>query len=223
MRNLREGREGSHYRKTVLSDVAYGMFEKTIMGIDLAGSEKRDSGIAVLSGMEFLFIGIVHSDDEVMGIAARFMPSLIAIDAPLTLPIGRKSIDERSDVHFRECDLQLRKRGIRFFPITIGPMRMLTKRGMGLKDKLGKRNIKAIEVFPGASYDMLGIKRKEKKEIVEEFTRGGYKFEKRDYTQDELDGMMCAITGNMVVGGGATALGGEDGTIYIPHRRAKLL
>jgi predicted nuclease with RNAse H fold len=39
----------------------------------------------------------------------------IYIDAPLTLPHGRNSLEVRNEHHFRECDLLLRKRGIKFF------------------------------------------------------------------------------------------------------------
>jgi len=63
-------------------------------------------------------------------------PDLIAIDAPLNLPPGRKSLDDKNGEHFRPCDRELQKRGIRFFPITLGPMRSLTQRGIDLKKKI---------------------------------------------------------------------------------------
>ena len=81
------------------------------------------------------------------------------------MPKGRKSIDKRDGNHFRECDIKLRKEGIRFFPITLGPMRKLTKRGMKLKRKLEKMGVGVFEGFPGASYDRLGVPRKDRKKI----------------------------------------------------------
>ena len=102
-----------------------------VVGIDLAGSEKRDTGFCLLD-VETLEaeVCILHSDGEILEASVSSRPLVVAVDAPLSIPRGRRSIDERSPVHFRECDLQLRRLGIRFFPITLGPMRMLTKRGM---------------------------------------------------------------------------------------------
>jgi len=58
---------------------------------------------------------------------------IVAIDAPLSLPTGRKSIEQKTGVHLRECDKELLKRGIKFFPVTLGPMRKLTSRGITLR------------------------------------------------------------------------------------------
>ena len=53
------------------------------------------------------------------------------------------------------------KRGIRFFPITLGPMRMLTTRGIGLMKALTRRGYAVIEIYPGAAQDIFGIPRKQ--------------------------------------------------------------
>ncbi|MGC8924261.1 MAG: DUF429 domain-containing protein [Candidatus Micrarchaeia archaeon] len=189
---------------------------KNILGIDLAGSNRRDTGVSTLCGKKFVYIGKVKTDDEIMNIIKKFRPVLVAVDAPLTLPKGRKDIDDKNGVHFRECDLELRRLGIRFFPITIGPMRMLVKRGIRLKKIIEKLGIRVVEVFPGASYDIFGIDRKNREKIVLRFRKMRYVFDKRKYTQDELDGMCCAITGQMVLSKKAKALKGIDGTIFIP-------
>lgn len=187
-----------------------------ILGIDLAGSEKRNTGYCILrdDGAKF---GILRSDKEIVSLVEKEKPAIVAIDAPLSLPEGRKRIEEKNETHFRECDVMLRKMGIKFFPITIGPMRMLTKRGMGLEKKIGRidKKIKIIEVFPGATYDVYGVGRKNKKEI----TRWAKKFGldvRNAKTQDELDAVACAITGKLYSQGKAILLDGKDGAIAIP-------
>ncbi|MEM4332462.1 MAG: DUF429 domain-containing protein [Candidatus Micrarchaeia archaeon] len=194
----------------------------TIIGIDLAGSEKRDSGLAIMRKNVFIHVGIVHTDNEILKIIKEAKPKLVAIDAPLTLPKGRKSINQKNDVHFRECDIQLRERGIRFFPITLGPMRMLTKRGIKLKKQIEKQRRRVIEVFPGASYDIWNVERKNKGKILGLFKKMGFKFVKRVYTQDEIDAMCCAITGLFALKKKATSLNGKDGCIFIPKLFSKV-
>jgi hypothetical protein len=59
----------------------------------------------------------------------------------LCLPPGRKSIEERTSVYLRESDRQLLKRGIKLFPITLGPMRKLTVRWHALEGKTRGRKL----------------------------------------------------------------------------------
>ncbi len=187
-----------------------------VLGIDLAGSVRRDTGAAVLAGKKFLHVSIVHSDEEIVSLAEKYKPLLVAIDAPLTLPQGRKTIEHNNGVHFRKCDLAMRKAGIRFFPVTLGPMRSLTKRGMRLRAMLAKKGARAIETFPGAAYDIFGVPRKDKKRIALFYRNGGFGFEGREYTQDELDAMCCALVASLVLRKKARKFGGNDGEIWVP-------
>jgi len=194
-----------------------------VAGIDLAGSPKRDTGYCLMDGNRANAL-ILHEDKEIIDRLVVDMPGLIAIDAPLSLPKGRKSIEERDKNHFRSCDLELRRLGIRFFPITIGPMRMLTKRGIGLKDKINKvlPKSRVIEVFPGATYDILGAKRKNRRSIISLFKKNNIRFPKHpdSLSQDELDGIACALTGKLYLEKKAHMIGVEgkngDGQIAIP-------
>jgi len=189
-----------------------------VAGIDLAGSEKRDTGYCFLKGRPAK-VSILHSDEEILASLMADTPDIVAIDAPLSLPKGRKSIDERDSHHFRKCDLALRKLGIRFFPITLGPMRMLTKRGMALKNKIRKLlpKARAIEVYPGAAYDLLGTERKDKKAIRSLFRKSGIALPKRALSQDELDGVCCALVGSLYAERKAKGIGdAREGFIIIP-------
>jgi hypothetical protein len=104
----------------------------------------------------------MYTDAQILERIRGIKPALVPIDAPLSLPPGRKSLEERTGVHFRECDRELLRRHIKFFPITLGPMRKLTMRGINLKRVLQAEGIIAVEAYPGGAQDILGIPRKQK-------------------------------------------------------------
>ncbi|MGD0995199.1 MAG: DUF429 domain-containing protein [Candidatus Bathyarchaeia archaeon] len=93
----------------------------TIVGLDLAGVESRPTGFCILADMK-AETSLVYTDEETLKKIRESNPRVVAIDAPLSLPPGRKSLEERTDAHLRECDRELLKRGIRFFPVTLGPL-----------------------------------------------------------------------------------------------------
>jgi predicted nuclease with RNAse H fold len=146
-------------------------------------------------------------------------PDLVAIDAPLNLPPGRRTIEDRNGEHFRPCDRELLKRGIRFFPITLGPMRSLTTRGIALKRKLVRRGFKVIEMFPGAAQDVWRIARKQ--EGLGKLQRGlnklGLRGLDRKMNGDELDAVTGALVGRLFLEGKAEVMGNfKEGAIIVP-------
>lgn len=195
----------------------------SIVGIDLAGSEKRNTGVCYLEN-HILKTTILKKDQDILNLVVSLKPELLCVDAPLSIPAGRKNLEDRSGEHLRECDKLLLKMGIKFFPVTLGPMRMLTKRGIKLKNKLEKmiKDIEIIEVFPGGFYDILNLQRKNKKQIVDYynvlFQEFGWKIEKIDLSQDELDSIACFLTGIFYLSGEAFVLEGKDGKIVLPKK-----
>ena len=99
--------------------------QKKVVGIDLAGSEKRSTGMCVLKG-NHVRVSVAHTDDEILEAVGGDVQA-VAIDAPLSLPKGRCCLRDEcpcaGQAHFRVCDLELRRMKIKFFPITLGPMR----------------------------------------------------------------------------------------------------
>ncbi|NHV98214.1 MAG: DUF429 domain-containing protein [Thaumarchaeota archaeon] len=193
-------------------------------GIDLAGVETRPSGFAVLN--EFLSVEtmILHTDVEIMMEVSRFNPAVVAIDAPLSLPRGRVSLEVRSSVHLRNCDRELLRRGIKFFPVTLGPMRMLTERGIRLKKMLDSSGFKVIEVYPGGAQDILKIPRKS--HGVEKLRKGLARLKIRGLekveTHHELDAVTAALVAKMFYEGDYEAYGDPDeGLIVMPRRRGR--
>jgi predicted nuclease with RNAse H fold len=192
----------------------------SIIGLDSAGIEDRPTGFCVLTNMK-VNTCIVFADKEILQRIDWIKPPLIAIDAPLCLPPGRKSIEERTNVHLRECDRELLKIGIKLFPITLGPMRKLTIRGIALKESLEGKKLRVIEAYPGGAQDVLGIPRKQKgldklRAGLEKLGIEGLNSQMSDH---ELDAVTCAYVGKLLLEGKAIKHGAVGQEIVLPKDR----
>ncbi len=187
------------------------------VGIDLAGSDKRPTGFCVMNEKLEVKTYVLYKDKEIIKEVKKVKPKVIGIDAPLSLPLGRKSLEINNGIHFRECDKELRKLKIKFFPITLGPMRSLTKRGIKLKKKL--KDFKVIEVYPGGAQDVLKIPRKSKglKKLSRGLKKLGIKGIRNNSTGDELDAITAAYVAKLYYDNNYTALGNpKEGLIIMP-------
>lgn len=110
--------------------------KKAVAGIDLAGSERKWTGICIFS--KSVFITRLKSDDEIIAMLKRYKPVVVAIDAPLTFT-GKP---------FRKCDRKLMREGVRMLPLTLPGMRELAKRSIRLKNALEKIGCNVIETYP---------------------------------------------------------------------------
>lgn len=187
-----------------------------VAGIDLAGSPRRPTGLCVLRDLK-AETSVAFSDDDILNVIREMRPALVPIDAPLSLPKGRRTIHDRSGEHFRECDRALLRRGIRFFPITLGPMRMLTERGLALKSRLAAIGYQSVECYPGAAQDLWGIPRQHKDRLglLNGLRKLGLRGLKKTTTSDELDAATAALVGRWFLSGQGLMLGGKRG-ILIP-------
>ncbi|MFO0701232.1 MAG: DUF429 domain-containing protein [Nitrospira sp.] len=187
-----------------------------ILGIDLAGSPKRPTGVCVLRDLK-AETHLVFSDEEILNFIDEARPLLIPIDAPLSLPAGRRTVHDRSGEHLRDCDRELQRRGIRFFPITLGPMRMLTERGLALKHQLTAMGYQAVECYPGAAQDLWGLPRQHQDRLglLNGLRKLGLRGLKKSATSDELDAATAALVGRWFLLGHGLMLGGDSG-ILIP-------
>jgi len=190
--------------------------QPVIVGIDLAGSPRRPTGLCLLVGTRAV-TSVAFGDDEILDVVKEARPAIVPIDAPLSLPPGRRSIHSRTGEHLRLCDRELLRRKIRFFPITLGPMRMLTARGLSLKRRLVKMGYRPIECYPGAAQDLWGLPRQHKSlsGLLAGLRKLGLKGLKKTATSDELDAATAAMVGRWFLSGRGTMLGGERG-ILIP-------
>lgn len=192
----------------------------SIIGLDLAGVENRPTGFCVLNKMK-VNTCIVFTDEQILQSIDLIGPRLVAIDAPLCLPPGRKSIEERTNVHLRECDRELLKIGIKLFPITLGPMRKLTARGIALKKILEGKKLKVIEAYPGGAQDILGIPRKQKglDKLRAGLEKLGLEGLNNQMSDHELDAVTCAYVGKLLLEDKAIRHGAVGQEIVLPKDR----
>lgn len=204
--------------------IELGSRYKKVVGIDLAGSERRPTGICILEGRK-ASAWVVHTDREILE-AVGENTQVVAIDAPLSLPRERCCLRDdcpcAGRAHFRACDLELRRMKIKFFPITLGPMRQLTLRGLALKGKLEKRGLRVFETYPGAAQDIWGIPRQKDpqglKEGLKRFKLKG-NWSRRGVTRDELDALTCALVARENLRRNTITIGDpEEGLMILPNR-----
>ena len=189
----------------------------SIVGLDLAGVETRPTGFCKLVVMD-TETSLVYTDEEILSKIRQICPRVVAIDAPLSLPPGRKTLEERNSVHLRECDRELLKRGIKFFPLTLGPMRKLTARGISLRRILEDEQFIVIEAYPGGAQDILEIRRKQQgldklKVGLEHLGINGLNSQMSDH---ELDAVTCAYVGKLFLEGEAVVYGKAADGIVMP-------
>lgn len=187
-----------------------------IIGIDLAGDEKHQTGFALLDEGSNLNTKtkVLISDSEIIEETLK-NKGLITIDAPLGLPKGRCCLAYNCKCnkygYSREAEKQLRKIGIRVFPCGFAGMRKLTLRGIKLRNYFEEKDRKVIETYPGSAQDFLRIPRKGKnpeflqKALIKYGFRGDVK--KKDITDHELDAITSAFVGKLYKEGKTIAFG----------------
>jgi predicted nuclease with RNAse H fold len=110
---------------------------------------------------------------------------------------------------------------IKFFPITLGPMRKLTVRGMALKNQLEAKGLRVFETYPGAAQDIWSIPRQKdlaglKRGLRQFKLRGNWS--RPNVTKDELDALTCAIVAREESRGNAIVIGDpEEGLMILPY------
>lgn len=178
-------------------------------GIDLTGSENRASGIALLDGYKVEFTKLIHDDDKIVDEVVISHPDIVSIDSPLSLPENPKKI-------YRDCELELKRRGVGVYWCLLPSMERLTRRGIGLANLLQHHFcLKVIESYPGAAQDILGIPRKRKgidvlAAALSDFGIVG----DLSVSHDELDAITAAIVGIYYLQGNYEALG----TMILPKK-----
>jgi uncharacterized protein YprB with RNaseH-like and TPR domain/predicted nuclease with RNAse H fold/dephospho-CoA kinase len=218
--------EGKTGPAIILSDLDLGVKPLKVIGIDLTGSESRPSGWCLLDG-SFAVTQRIGSDDDIVKATLETSPSLVSIDSPLSLPVGRIAVTDDDPGRktygiTRYCERVLRKRGISVYPCLIPSMQTLTARGIRMAQRFRSLGIPVIESYPGAAQDIMNIPRKRadlsllKKGLGDFGLRGD--FTTASVSHDELDAITSAIVGLFYMSGRFEALGNEDeGYLIIPE------
>ena len=197
----------------------------SIVGIDLTGSEERESGWASVVGTK-LATELVATNAELIEKTLSANPFLVSIDSPLSLPAGRLTEfdDDPGRAEYgivRHAERQLRERGINVYPALLPSMQRLTHRGVELATKLRKMGVPVIESYPGAAQDILGIPRKKTslRHLAEGLRRFGFESltGESGISHDELDAVTSALVGQLMLGGYWEALGSaEEDYLIVP-------
>lgn len=208
------------------------------VGIDLAGVEHRETGVAILRGGRLIHLGTAGTDAEVFAAALRAgRRGVVAINAPLTRPRGRCCLDDdcpcRSDpgTRSRQVERDLARQGIPVLATAL--IKVLARRGRRLALALRFRGIDPLEVYPFATLHALGISAAGKRtaegrrRIHRGLRRHVPGLDHPEATDHQLDAVACALTAHLWLRGRTRDVGDPDeGVMTLPiarrrRRRAK--
>lgn len=183
-----------------------------IMGIDLSGKPENPTGTCFLD-IDNLHFNTLFENKDILSYIHEKKPSLIVIDAPLSLPKGRCCLSKdcscsKEGGHFREAEVEMRKYG-RTLPLTFRGMRMLTERGIKIAEKL-RNEYTVLESHPRTIQKILGFSN-----LYEDLTK--YFELPENISEHELDAALLVITGVFYAHGEFMEFGDVDeGTIILP-------
>ena len=131
----------------------------SVLGIDLSASSKKPSFHALLDGNSKLtHLGKFSEYDELLGFLEVHKPSLIAIDAPLALPLGLDCLEEGHpctptlEHKGRACEQELARMHIGcFFTTKRSIIKTLIYRGLEIYRDLVEKGYQVVEVYPYAT------------------------------------------------------------------------
>ncbi len=179
-----------------------------VVGIDLAGSDKNDTGFCAIIGgkkVDRIRTELLKTDREILLQCELVKPDLIAIDAPLT---------PARNAYMRMADEELKVYGA--LPHSLRGMTYLVERGIRLGNEL-KEKYKVIEVFNTATAKILGFYDKTDIEMQKRLARMlGGELTDRVMKRDELDGISAALTAFLHLQGKTEEVGDEEGKIIVP-------
>ena len=203
------------------------------VGIDLAGVEHRETGVAVLRDGRLERLGAASTDleiiDAVRGAGRR---AIVAINAPLTRPIGRCCLEDdcrcRTDpgTRSRLLERELGRMGIPTLATAL--LKVLARRGQRLAMALRVDGYDPLEVYPYATMRLMGVPTAKKKtregrrRIHDALKRRIPGLRHPDASDHQLDAVVCAWTAHLWAIGKARSLGAPDeGLVTIPSRRLR--
>ncbi|MEM2098487.1 MAG: DUF429 domain-containing protein [Candidatus Bathyarchaeia archaeon] len=186
---------------------------KCTIGIDLAALNKNSTGIALLEA-QTVKTKVIHTDEEIMQYIISSNPTLIAIDAPLTLPNKEEGL-------FRKADKEMIKKGFRVLPPGLPIMKKLTLRAISLNKLIEKHGYKTIEVHPTSTRKALQMPLKDRHAIQEILKELGLKgeLEARALSSHEIDAITAALTAALHLNQQTEQIGEENTYIIIPKKR----
>jgi len=179
-----------------------------VVGIDLAGSDKNDTGFCLLisDGKEKkVKTALLKKDEDILLQCEIIKPDLIAIDAPLSFARNGYS---------RLAEEELKEYGA--LPQSLRGMQALVERGVRIGNML-KNHYRVIEIYNNASAKILGFHEKKDIEMQKKLARMvDGELKDRIMTRDELDSITSALTGFLYLQKRTIEVGDDEGKVVIP-------
>jgi uncharacterized protein len=200
----------------------------TSLGVDLAGLEHRETGIAVLKAGRLVYLGSAGPDVQIFNMALCLGLSVpIAINAPLTLPRGRCCLDDdcrcRHDPGTRSREVERALARERVPTLATALIKVLARRGIRLAAALRAQGFTILEAYPFATLRLLGLPSKGKRSragravirtALADVLPG---LDHPDATEHQLDAVVCALTANLWQRGLCRLVGDPDeGQMIVP-------
>lgn len=198
------------------------------VGIDLAGVEHRETGIAVIQSGRLELLTSAGTDAEVLEFAALAGPGgTVAVNAPLTRPLGRCCLEDdcrcRVDpgTRSRQVERDLARMGVPTLATAL--ILSLARRGARIAEALRRAGHEPLEVYPFATLRLLGLPWRGKKTEAgrKKIYRGlrpvvaGLRHPRA--SEHQLDAVVCAWTAHLWREGRARPIGlPEEGVMIIP-------
>ena len=209
----------------------------TFFGIDLTSTVAKPSACLGLDNKsKLVYLGFLTENRDIIALLNFYSPQVIAIDAPLSLPVGLCCLEESCSCKpkfprkNRQCDQELMQQGIPCYPTSKKTfIKDLIYRGIELKTNVGrevKQESQIIEVYPFASKVRLFGKN-----IPRKTTKQGMSFLKDKigdilpdlkphldiFDHDLSDAVIAAYTAFLYHQNRVDALGNsKEGIIFIP-------
>jgi len=198
------------------------------VGIDLAGVEHRETGVAILRKGRLESIAAAWTDDEILELARLAgRRGTIAINAPLTRPMGRCCLDDdcpcRHDpgTRSRQLERELGRMGVPTLATAL--LKILARRGARIAEAIRSQGQEPIEVYPFATLRLLGLpcvgkKTPDGRRKIHRALKKlvpGLKHPKA--SEHQLDAVVCALTAQLWREGLTRDVGlAEEGNMVIP-------
>jgi len=183
--------------------------ESIIVGIDLAGIHTNPTGWALWKN-KTISVCHIYRNNEIINDSTIQQPTLIAIDAPLSLPTKGMT---------RKADKQMHERGYPVLPPRFPAMEKLTLRAIEISQKIMKNGFNIIEVHPASTRKALKMPIKDWNRVQKIFLNMGLEgdIEKRPLSPHELDAVTAALTAHLHLNRKTQFIGNaKEGYITVP-------
>ncbi|MEM1864423.1 MAG: hypothetical protein QXN10_05945 [Desulfurococcaceae archaeon] len=171
-------------------------------GLDLAGSKRRPTGVAIITmAFDIIDTRTLFRDEEIINYIIRNHVNTVAIDSPLDRP-SCGSV-------FRKIDLVLIRNGFKVLPPGWIGMSMLVNRAIGISKALMAMGVEVLETHPRSSLKSSGCS------SFEELIRALNLNINRELNKDEKDAIVSALVCVFHKLGKSRIYRAEDGQVVL--------